>query len=450
VAAASGLTRRESSEEPFFGEIGRFRDLRYLALVDTRRDALANPARVARLLQGEGFSVAEVANSRRQGRVEPYRKGDFSGVVHGGTSDLSEALDSADLFHYQALDDGRWAGALRLQRVNLRATDRFLPSSPAGPLVGGEVRREGALEGPGFSAQVQRSWNRGAKLWGVGFLQQVEDLRGMEAYAAAPGAPIGRELVSSEVLDRRQVASLGYSWDRSSGEDLGLVLRFQEREVDRSGRSRLRDGVPGGVGNSLLLDQYNVSLDALWRRRLSDRQTLGARIFFESSRAQRFQAVNFDLTRAREEDEIAEGTHLYGVALGLLRQPRRDTLLSLDLGWQRLDRSGDVVRFGGPVLVLDDRETRTSLHLGVNRTWSHWDARGSLQLLRVHQDEHYLPVPGAGLAPPLTDRDSQWRTRMGITFGRWLSSTRRFELELEEREQESPERLLRLRLVRSF
>jgi hypothetical protein len=450
VSSSAGFVRREAAEEPFFGELGRFRDLRYQALVDTRRDALANPARVSRLLQGEGFGVGELAHSRRQGHVALYSRQDLKGISQQGLGDLSEASDSLDVFRYQALDDGRWAGALRLQRVNLRKRDQFQALAPAGALTGGEVRREGTIEGPGFSAQLQRSWKAGGRRWGVGLLHQVEDLRGLEAYAAPGGATVTRELASTEVLDRRTVGSLGYSWDLRPGQDLGVVLRLQERESDRSGRSHLRNSSPVPLVKTPLLDRSSVALDALWRCHLSRERTLGVRVFAERARAQRLQDLDFDLTRLRVEDELSEVSRLYGLSLGLAWLPRRDMQVFADLGWQRLSLDADLVRSGGPALTLEERETRTSLHLGVLRGWEGGDVRLSLQLLRVEQEAAYQGIPGAGVVVPPGLRESSWRSRYGLTLGRWLKHKRRLEFEFEEREQESPERLLRVRLVRPF
>ena len=62
--------------------MGRFRSHRWLALVDTRRDALANPARVSRLWKGDGYALGEVDVAERQGSGEVITRRDLGGTRH--------------------------------------------------------------------------------------------------------------------------------------------------------------------------------------------------------------------------------------------------------------------------------------------------------------------------------------------------------------------------------
>lgn len=450
AATAAGLGRRERADEPFFGEVGRFRSQRFLGLVDPRRDALANPARLDRLLEGEGFEFAEVSVSGREGHTEPYEARDQAGTTHAGLRDRSEATDAADVFAYRALDDGRWGAALRLQRVNLRAREDLHAGAPAA-LAGGLFRREGSLEGAGVSGLVQRAWRAGRRQWGLELLHQSQLLDGSEAYASSLGGPVGLELAASDVDDRTSGVALGYSWDMGSTQDLGVVVRFQDRDVTRSEAARVRDGVPQVPGSTRLLDRHAWTLDALWRRRLSGARVLALRGYVEAADDTQREGIDFDPTRPRVEDEMVEDAVLYGLAVGMVWPRGHETLLAADLSWQRLDLGGHLVLPSGlRGAIEDERETRTTLHLGAMRRLGVWDVRGSLELTRVHRTEGFQAVPGAGVAAPRSEAENAWQGQLQVTLGRWLSSQRRVEFEFEEREPTRPERVLRIRFVKGF
>jgi len=102
------------------------------------------------------------------------------------------------------------------------------------------------------------------------------------------------------------------------------------------------------------------------------------------------------------------------------------------------------------LLRSDLRDTRTALHLGAVRTFPGGDLRLSLELARVHRTEGLFAGPGYAGLPPAGERVRSWEGQLQVTVGRWLAREQRVELEFEEREPETPERVWRLRWVRRF
>lgn len=434
------LARRERTDEPFFGELGRFRSNRFLGLVDLRRDALNNPARVRRLLQGEGYEVLQATTSPRQGGSEDYDQVDLRGTPRRGVQDTTEAVDSEFLQRYQALDDGRWAAALGLRRVNLRVASEDHPVTPAGPTV----LRGAVLEAAEVSGLVQRAWQVGEASVGASLSMRREDGDGTETLGG-----VGGSAAATAVTDERAVATLGLSFDHRGGKaDLGVVVRYEDRDIGRVDESVKVAGAAALPGSDTLLARNAWTLEVLGRLRLGPSLTAGARGFFEQGRSRRRRNdLDRDPTQLRVEVPGRETAELVGLAAGLLWRPRRDSLFAADLSYQRSRVRGDWQPAGGLMTTAED-ESRLGLHLGALRRWGDWDARVSWELERRKRTSEVVMLAGVGRPP--AGSEAGWENRKAFILGRQLTSWQRLEFDFEEREPTRPERVLRLRLVRRF
>ncbi len=443
TSQAAELTRRERLDEPFFGELERFRSMRYLALVDLTRDALANPARVTRLSRGQGYDLVEASLGPRQGRARDTSERDRTGTVHTSMRDRSEAAVLGDLFRYRAVDDGRWGLAARLGASSLETGRIDLPQ-PGSPFAGARIERDSEVEGPHVSGLVQRAWRLPGVDLGLGLLLDRRRLDAVETFAnPAAAAPFAGESLRSDVEDRSAAVSLGLSWDRGSRHDRGLVLRFQDRDASRTAASHLLAGTPVPLAGERFLDSRALGIDFLDRRIVDDRTTLSLRIFAEEARRDRRTPIFADPTRLRSDLAGRETGRLYGVGLGVMRRMAPADDLFVDLGWQRLDVSAihDVPGLG-PVLAEDRVETRSGVHLAWMRRFEKWDFRAALAFEHRSGRDGFLASAGA---TPLPNLVSDWVGSGTFTLGRVLKPGRRVELEFEEREPEAPERVFRLR-----
>lgn len=449
ASAAAGLARRERLDEPFFGELERLRSLRFLALVDLRRDALANPARVARLTRGEGYDLVELARTPSQGAAERYRERDLAGAVHTGLADRIESGRSADVFHYRTLDDGRWAGALRLSWAELETRESLAGDGAPSPFPGFGAHRGADLEGPDVAAQVQRAWAYGRTSIGVGLLAERGRARADETFWGGPGFPAGSELLASRLDESAGALALGFSRDFGPGHDRGLVLRYQEREADQTDGFHRTDGAGAPLLDRTRLDSAVLGVDFLERRMRRGESLVAVRAFAEEARRDRRAGFTFDPSQLRRDQLSEEVARVYGLGIGWGRRARPGCQVFADLGWQRLDLAAGVFDPTLGAVYAEDRvETRTSLHLGWLLEGERFDLRTSYELAHRHGRRDFTPVAGA--VEPFDAREPRWLDELSITVGRQLARERRVELEFVEREPVAPERVVRLRLLRSF
>lgn len=423
--------RRERTNEPFFGEVGELRSQTYLAAFDRRREALENPALVASLDPGEGLGLVEFAVAPRQGHVTLSTRDLPQNARATGFVNRSEARDSKRLFLYRALDQGRWAGALQLGSTlgRTQEEDRFTLPGPGG------LAESNRLSTRNFGGLLQRAFPQRRGSWGIGASIRREDgqLRRVETF----GAPVQTRRQELDALEESKQLSVGRWIPLSPQRDLGIVLRFEEREFDL------------GSGPSPL--DRNAWSASVRERRVHGDHTFGARAFYESAR---FRQLERDLAGSLDgpllDRSRAAKSELFGVGWGWGRNRSGRIYEFLDLSWQRRETHFARDHLGAFSAGARGEELQDlySLHLSRAQRFRGFDFRAAWQLDRIHErTQTDFVVPGVA---PRSEAQRRWSHRWNLTLGIPLARQTRFELQFEEREPDVPERVFFFRLSRGF